>query len=221
MPIGSLSRRFKAPLPSGSVLVLAAHPDDEVIGCGGALALHHRKGDRIKVVFATDGAGARPRRRRRPELARLRRREARAAGKILGVDEFEFWGYPDGRLSRADGVDERVKALLEREAPDVVYRPLAQDPNPDHDRLAGAFEGAARGRRLWNLGYEVWSLARRPSLIDITEVWALKEAALRRYVSQVRLYDYPLLVRRLNSARGLLLSRDTRYAEGFALGRAG
>ena len=46
--------------PRGSVLVLAPHADDESLGCGGAIVLHHRQGDRVKVVFATDGAAGDP-----------------------------------------------------------------------------------------------------------------------------------------------------------------
>lgn len=210
-------------LPGGRVLVLAAHPDDEAIGCGGALVLHHQQGDRIKVLFVTDGAGFDEGNKR---LVRVRRSEARQAARIIGVDELEFWDYPDGRLSSmGDGLDERLAALLERERPAVVYRPLAHDPHPDHRRLAEAFESARRLARrapdLADRGYQIsGGIGSDATEVDITDVWPLKIEAIRRYKSQLRLqYDYVKMVSRLNAARGLLMGRS-KYAEGFCLRRS-
>jgi LmbE family N-acetylglucosaminyl deacetylase len=67
--------------PSGSVLVLAPHPDDESLGCGGAIVLHCRQGDRVKIVFATDGGAGDPQGYfANYDYRELRRDEARKAG---------------------------------------------------------------------------------------------------------------------------------------------
>ena len=91
--------------PRGRVLVVAPHPDDEALGCGGALIQHRKQGDRVKVVFVTDGAaGGKLGHYAGLNYRELRRDEARRAGAILGVDELVFWEYPDGRLAEAGDV---------------------------------------------------------------------------------------------------------------------
>jgi N-acetylglucosamine malate deacetylase 1 len=217
---GMTNRPFsKYSLPEGPVLVLAPHPDDETIGCGGALCLHHKQGDRIKAVFITDGAGRRAPRRGKAGYIRLRQREARRASRVLGVDELEFWGYPDGRLRAARDLDERLAALLERERPAVVYRPLSNDPHPDHRRLAEGLKRALARRasrpNVTDIGYEIWALAKKPALIDVTAVWPLKLKAIKQYKTQLLRYDYLQMASRLGSGRGMLLGMD-RYAEGYS-----
>src|SRR5947208_7699287 len=81
------------------LLVLAPHPDDEVIGCGGLLALHLAEGRKVHVVVATDGAQAGD--------AVQRRSESRAAVALLGDATIEFLGYPDRELSGAHEFDHR------------------------------------------------------------------------------------------------------------------
>src|SRR5688572_24119642 len=83
--------------PLGSVLVLAPHPDDETCGAGGALILHRRQGDSVRVVFLTDGVNGDPRQRHgtKAQFAALRRGEAAGAAARLGGLEVEFLGLPD------------------------------------------------------------------------------------------------------------------------------
>ena len=72
-------------LPRGTLLVMAAHPDDEALGAGALIAAHVRSGGRAVAVFATDGDAGRPRRHRGPRLAAARRSEARRACAALGA----------------------------------------------------------------------------------------------------------------------------------------
>src|SRR5258706_3541998 len=74
------------------LLVLAPHPDDEVIGCGGLVALHLREGRKVHVAVATDGAQA--------GVAPQRESESRAALALLGAVTIEFLRFPDRQLSR-------------------------------------------------------------------------------------------------------------------------
>lgn len=204
--------------PGGRVLVLAPHPDDEILGCGGAVIAHRRRGDPVKVLFAADGGRGGVGRARPPGLAARRRREARAAARILGVRELEFWDYPDGGLFAARDLTGRLAALLERERPDVVYRPGAEDSHPDHRALARAFS-AALGRvrpALLDCRYEVWSCPRPTALLDISRDFARKERAMRAYRSQLASADLLRLSRLRAAARGLLLG-GARYAEGYRI----
>ncbi len=119
------------------VLVIAAHPDDEVLGCGGAMARHADAGDRVHVVFLADGVTAR---QDVPDLDALadalRRREdgATAAARILGAEPPVFHRLPDNRLDGVPLID--LAKLVEREiariGPDIVYTHHGGDLNVDH-----------------------------------------------------------------------------------------
>ena len=82
----------------GPVLVLAAHPDDEVIGAGGMLAFHGARGDAVTVVHATDGAQGDPGKREAGDIRDVRRREGKEALRRLGLEEARHWDLPDGQL---------------------------------------------------------------------------------------------------------------------------
>src|SRR4051794_2126286 len=94
------------------LLVLAPHPDDEVIGCGGLLALHLRDGRRVRVVVATDGAQA--------GGGAQREAESRAALASLGNAEVEFLRFPDRKLAESEGLADALRKALTEFQPDVI-----------------------------------------------------------------------------------------------------
>src|SRR4051812_6319189 len=115
-----------------NVLVLAPHPDDEAIGCGGALCLHADKGDRLTVVFLTSGELG-LKNLPREEVWKIREDEARAAAKILGVGDLVFLRYPDSKLAaELSRVRASLTPLVERERPELIYLPHAQEWHADH-----------------------------------------------------------------------------------------
>lgn len=205
--------------PAGRVLVLAAHPDDETIGCGGALLLHRRRKDPVRVVFISDGKAGDPDNFNTGQnLTILRRREARAAAKKLGVRELEFWNYPDGALSGARGLTDRLIKLFKKTKPRLLYRPAADDPHPDHGALGRAIERALRRLkpRLLDCRYEIEGSARPTAVLDISRDFPRKTKALAAYRSQQPYIDFPRGTRRLNASRGLLI-KNTLYGEGYRL----
>src|SRR5262245_53820246 len=106
-----------------NVLVLAPHPDDETIGCGGALCLHAAKGDRVVVTFLTSGELG-LKHLPREEAWKIREGEAQAAAKILGVHELMFLRCRDWDLGEdLSQAVERLRPILERERPDLIYLP--------------------------------------------------------------------------------------------------
>ena len=114
-------------VPRGPVLVFAPHPDDEVAGPGGVLAMHAAQGDAVRVCVTTDGVTGDPDRRfDARQYAELRRGESRAGLALLGVHDVQFWGFPDSCvLSDADlerGV-QMAAAAIAQYAPQVVYLP--------------------------------------------------------------------------------------------------
>jgi LmbE family N-acetylglucosaminyl deacetylase len=139
------------------VTVLAAHPDDEVLGIGGMLALLAERGDvSLTFVWATCGEASHPGSRAAAvaDLARLRRAEAAAAlGELRVHDADAIWlGLPDGGLEKQyDALARAVKAL--HRPGDVLLAPFSGDGHPDHEACGRA--AAAAGFDV--VEYPVWA----------------------------------------------------------------
>lgn len=214
--------RILAEPPKGSVLVLAPHPDDESLGCGGALALHHRQGDPVKVVFVTDGAAGDPQGYYKDgDYREVRRAEARRAASILGVDELVFWDYPDGKLAEAHDLGERLRTLLTTDRPDTLYRPSTLEIHPDHWALGVGVEEVLRQYRPTHgdFCYEIWAAVQPTHALDITAVWDLKRKAVEQYESQLRYNNYVYMGAGLNAYRTIYWP-SARYVEAFQVGKA-
>ena len=119
------------------VSVIAAHPDDEVLGCGATIARHADAGDDVHILIVAEGATSRSTTgdsaSLAPELAALRA-AGTAAAKILGVRTIEWAGFPDNRLDSVALLDvvKRIEDFLARYLPEVIYTHHAGDMNVDH-----------------------------------------------------------------------------------------
>lgn len=214
-------------------LVLAPHPDDESIGCGGTLALYARLGVPVQVVFMTDGRLGDPALRRLPvrsprretlEAALVERRmaEARAALQALGATGGHFLGAPDGALGLAvDQVAPRLADLLRELRPDVVLLPFVTDRHADHAATGRCLLVAARqlgpgwGDAVDCLGYEVWSPIYANLAIDISQVMNVKRRAIACHASQLQDADFLAGVEGLNRYRAVSGMVGGEYAEAF------
>jgi LmbE family N-acetylglucosaminyl deacetylase len=131
------------------VLVVAAHPDDEILGVGGTAARHVRGGDRVDVLIVAEGATSRTAVRDTATSAReldaLRQAAHKAAGE-LGTRAPRFLGLPDNRLDSVDLLDlvKAVEAVIDDVRPDVVYTHHAGDLNVDHGLVQRAVLTACR-----------------------------------------------------------------------------
>ncbi len=158
------------PLPAapGRALVLAAHPDDEVLGAGGLLSRLARAGWRVDVVWASDGEGSHPGSKvlAPVELARRRREESLAAREVLGLQGDVTWlGLPDSGLARHEDAVGRAMADLLPGA-DLLLAPWSEDGHPDHEvcgRVARR-AGAAAGVEVWELPVWAWHWGTGPGL---------------------------------------------------------
>jgi len=197
------------------LLVLAPHPDDEVIGCGGLVALHLREGRKVHVVVATDGAEAGD--------AAQRESESRAALALLGDVSIEFLRFPDRKLSGERELDDRIAAILREWKPDLIAVPSPLEIHPDHIALSRAFcDLIARDPSLFaDLAaariafYEVSALLRPNALVDITSVADAKYAAINAHASQATLRDYTSYARGLNVWRTMTLPPHVKFAEAY------
>ena len=132
-----------------SILVVAAHPDDEILGCGGVLASHAAKGDTVHILIVAEGATSRDSRRdphaREPELAGLKA-AASCAASAIGAESPRLLGLPDNRLDSLPLLDviKPVEAVVEAVAPEIVYTHHAGDLNVDHRIVHQAVVTACR-----------------------------------------------------------------------------
>lgn len=201
-----------------NVLVVAPHPDDEALGCGGTIRSHVDGGDRVVVAFLTSGEGglaSYPADRAR----RVREREAAKASEVLGVAAHVFVRLADGCVTEnLTAATAALDDIVQAERPDVVYAPHESDGHDDHAAAYAAAAAAASDGEL--LTYEIWTpLTTFERVEDITDQMPAKLRAVRSYRSQVRYWRYDLAIKGLNAYRGAMVA-GTRYAEVFGV-RAG
>lgn len=125
------------PVAHKKVLIVAAHPDDEVLGCGGAIAKHAAMGDEVHVVIMAEGVTSRSQQRDtemyRRELGSLAN-VARKANALLGAASVTLHSLPDNRMDSLDRLDviKLVEGEVARVEPEVIYTHHAGDLNIDH-----------------------------------------------------------------------------------------
>ena len=193
-----------------TTLVVAAHPDDEVLGCGGTIARRARQGDDVHVVILGEGATSRHADRSDADpavVAALADSSARA-GTIMGAASVEHFGLPDNRFDTVALLDivKLVEGAIERLAPDTVFTQHGGDLNIDHQLVFRAVLAATRpteGHPVRSVyGFEVassteWAFQRfepvfRPTVfVDIESTLAVKLEALEAYKAEVRAFPHP------------------------------
>ena len=203
------------------VLVLAPHPDDEIIGCGGSLALHTKAGDPVKVVFLTNGAkGDASGTVDREEYVELRQNEAVNACARVGVTDLEFWSYEDRSLAGSPGALLQMIDLLEGFRPELVYAPSPLEFHPDHRATSILFCDAVRSCEFdfdFDVAfYEVGQPLRVNLLVDITEVLTLKMEAMDAYRSQLKERPYRDICQAMHRYRRMPLPEGATHAECYS-----
>jgi LmbE family N-acetylglucosaminyl deacetylase len=201
-----------------NVLVIAPHPDDESIGCGGTICLHVQRGDRVSVAFLTSGELG-LKHLDCQEAWRVREGEAQAAAAVLGVAEMNFLRLPDWYLQdHVEEADGRLQSILHLETPSRIYLPHAGEWHPDHAATLAVVRAALTRSEMAVpelLTYEVWTPQPEYDHVeDISAVMRRKLRAVRSYRSQNRYFRYERAVRGLNQYRGALAARRP-YAEVF------
>jgi LmbE family N-acetylglucosaminyl deacetylase len=224
-----------------TVLVIAAHPDDEVLGCGGSIGRHARQGDDVHVTIMAEGITSRDdirdRSSRKDELSQLAE-AAHRANDLLGVSSLDMQAFPDNRMDTVARLDliKRVETLIEDHSPDVVYTHHSGDVNVDHRRLHEAVVTACRPmpdrfRVTRVLFFEVSSSTEwqppgsAPAFVpnwfvDITDSMAAKIDALNAYASEMRTWPHARSVEAVQALahyRGATIGASA--AEAFVLGR--
>lgn len=200
-------------------LVLAPHPDDEVIGPGGTIRRHKLAGASITVAILTDGrwGGHNP----DGTLVQRRKEESLRAAEIIGTPPPLFFDAPDGNLEETPELLARIAPLFTENKPKYVYLPALTDRHPDHwstNRLL--YELLAKlpreiARNVVIRGYEVWTPAPANRCVDITQTAEVKRQAIDVFASQTGADDYAAAALGLNRYRSLQHLHGRGYAEAF------
>jgi len=188
------------------ILVVAPHPDDEIIGCGATLRKCVLAGAEVYCLYLTSGeatlAG--------PGIlsedkAGIREREALAAGKLIGFAKQEMLRLPDGNLQAADIVAPLAEIVLKYD-PSAIFLPAFGDPHPDH---LAAYLGVARingPSQAMCFGYEVWHSLDEPQIfMDVTDSYSIKRKALRKHRLAGKVQNYVRWTTGLNTFRSNLI----------------
>jgi len=206
----------------GRVAVFAPHPDDEVAGPGGTIALHRAAGDPVRAVVVTDGrAGNVDKKLALADYVALRRRESREAAEAIGGIDLTFFDYPDSHViteeALADATARATAWLREAPLPDVAYAPWPGESHTDHAAVGEIARRAllAVGFRGTLFGFEVWSPGPADVVIDVSPVAEKKRAALHCHRSQLVHTPIDDAILGLNAWRALFLPKGGRFAEGF------
>jgi len=218
-----------------TILVVAAHPDDEVLGCGGVIAKHVAAEDEVHLVFMADGVGARS-----SELdSEKRAREAAmySASRILGVSSTICLGFPDNRMDGLELLDivQPLEDILRKLRPELVYTHHYGDLNIDHQLTHQAVMTACRPQPSFYvreiLTFEVVSSTEWQSptampflpnvFVDISPYLDKKFEALKAYDMEIREEPHARSlggVKALASFRGASVGVDA--AEAFMMVRS-
>lgn len=166
---------------AGRVLVLAPHPDDETIGCGGTLAGLAARRSEIRCLVASAGeASVVEREAGLAPTACGRRSRAEDACQVLGLAPPRFLDLPDGALgSELAALSAGIAEIVTGFDPQAIFVPWPLDDHADHQAVAAALALVPLAPSVEVWAYEVWSTVPANRIVDITGSWDAKAKALR------------------------------------------
>jgi N-acetylglucosamine malate deacetylase 1 len=188
------------------VLVIAAHPDDEMLGLGGTLAKHASQGDEVHVLMITEGSSTQY--KDNPEMIEQKKCEIAMVKKILNFAEVHFVNLPDMQLDTLAHIDVNspISKAIEELSPKVVYTHFYGDVNKDHRVIFESTMVAVRPSKYSSVKKVIcfntpssteWNIqqahtAFMPNMyVDISEHLEDKINALKQYESEIREYPHP------------------------------
>ncbi|MAZ07755.1 MAG: GlcNAc-PI de-N-acetylase [Rickettsiales bacterium] len=220
------------------ILVIAAHPDDEVLGCGGTIAKMSKNGDKVYVMIISDGESSRKANKTTlNKKITLRKNACEASCKLLGTKKPEFENFPDNQLDKIPllKITQAIEKKISKIRPSIIFTHHWGDLNIDHQRISKAVITACRPQKKNSvktlLFFEVpssseWQITSKKNLFspnwfhDISSTINLKLKALKLYKSELRKSPHPrsiIGIKSLAKWRGSVVG--FKAAEAFELGR--
>ena len=189
------------------ILVVVAHPDDEVLGCGGTIARYSKSGNMVYCLILGEGVTSRYSSRRKADFRKVRilKKQAKESGQILGIEKIYFGNFPDNRFDAVPFLDiiKMIEDAKEKIRPDIIYTHHYGDLNIDHCITHKAVMTACRPlagdsvKEIYSFeipsstewGYEGQFL---PDVyVDITETFDKKLKALKVYRGEIKKFPHP------------------------------
>lgn len=186
------------------ILVVAPHLDDEVLGCGGSIVKHKKKGDRVFVAFVANRVYNH---KFDPAKMEVELSHLKNAKKVLGYDDYVYFGLPDEELDNyVQQILIKLEDYISNLKPQVIYSPFHQDNNQDHRAIADAIRVALRPAaatyvKRWLLYETPSSTEQSPPLqgmafhpnyyADISAELDTKIKALSCYETEARKFPHP------------------------------
>jgi LmbE family N-acetylglucosaminyl deacetylase len=207
--------QLAADFNSNPVLVLAPHPDDEIIGPGGTLRRHILAGAEVTIVILTDGRWGGY--NKDGKLPDKRKEESRNAAKILGARDPIFFDAMDAHLIEDSSVPAKLERIITDTNPKYIYLPALTDGHPDHWATNSHLHSLLSKLRPDAIirGYEVWTPTLANILVDIAETAEIKKQAIEAFPTQTASHDYTAAALGLNKYRSLQHLNGRSYSEGF------
>ena len=199
------------------ILVIASHPDDELLGVGGTVRRLANEGKEVHAVIMAEGITSRSEKRSDADQAELEelKKDAKKAAAVVGYKSIEFCGMPDNRMDEVDLLDiiKVVSKYVEKYKPDTIFTHHHGDLNIDHRRTCEAVLTACRPtgdysvKRIyafetpssteWNYTYEQPST---PNVyFDVTDTLESKVEGMACYRSESTTYPHPRSAEALRS----------------------
>ncbi len=220
------------------ILVVAAHPDDEILGCGGTIAKHFANGDNVDVIFLTNGVSARNLKKKSlKKNINKRRNAAIKAAKIVGANIPYFLNFSDNQLDKHPllKIIKSLEKIINKIKPEKIYTHFDNDLNIDHQITNQAVITICRPQKKNKvkeiLFFEVpssteWQISRNTKNFapnwfeDISKYLNKKILAIKAYKEELNEWPHPRSVKGIKSLanwRGATVGY--KAAEGFILGR--
>ena len=211
------------------IIVVAAHPDDEVLGCGGTIVKHVAQGDIVHSVFMSDGVNS----RLDSSKVKLNRRlkASKSVQSLLGISSTHYLNLPDNSMDSVPLLEivQKLEPIINKIKPSVIYTHSYGDLNIDHQLTHAAVMTACRPipdstvREIY--GFEVissteWSnplkLTFKPTLfIDITKHLSKKLNALKAYKQEMRDVPHSRSIKHIE-----ILAQHRGYSVGVDMAEA-
>lgn len=199
-----------------TILAVGAHPDDVELGCGGTLALHKTKGDRVYLLVLTRGEAS--------GAAKIREKECKMAAQILGLDQLFFGGLEDTKVHDGRRTIDTIERIIDKVSCDIVYGPTPKDTHQDHRNTGNATLSASRRCKIVLL-YEGASTQRNfiPQVfVNIEKTLEVKRKATLVFGSQLNNHHSGYLAA-VEGIEGLARYRGyqagVKVAEAFEVGK--
>ena len=218
-----------------NIMVIAAHPDDEILGCGGTLYKYSKK-SKINLVFLSDGESSRKIKNIKKKIDN-RKKCALKVGRLLGANHVIFGDFPDNRLDNSPSIEitQFIEKYINKIKPDTILTHHYNDLNLDHQVVSNSVITACRPLKSSSVNlilfFEIlssteWQINDSKNLFnpnwfeDISKEINFKLKLLKIYKDELRTYPHSRSVKGVNAlAKYRGVSSGYKFAEGFVLGR--